>query len=562
MDDASRRSLPDDPQSLKAMIRSLAQERNEAQRQRDEAQRQCEASHQKLHALQAKHDDLYLENLHLTVELARYKKQFYGPKADRMDQGQLVLEFAGQLEARPIEPDMLPADVPEASVDKKTVRRVRSRGRRDLSQLNHLPLVEKVHALPESECSCPICSACRQQIGQEISYTIEHIPGHFERIKHIQLKYACLDCEHNGLNPNIELGEKKHASPIDKGMAGPGLLGYVATAKFADFLPLYRLEAIFAREGLEIDRGTLCLWMHDVAGIVKPVYDLMVQRVLLSHVLATDDTVFPLLQPGKARQARMWIYRGDAVNPYNVFDFTISRGRDGPARFLSGGAARRGEFTGTLLADAYGGYDGICIEKEIIKAGCWSHARRKYVDAQATAPPVAQAIVGLIGQLFAIEEQGKALPEAQRLHLRQTQSQPVLDQLRPLLLEHQQRLVPKHPMNQAIAYTLNQWSELTVFAADAQVPIHNNLAEQEMKRIALLRKNALFAASFRGGTTAAILSSITSTCRRHGINPQIYFTQLLTNLNDTPMSQLPDWLPDMWKQRQNPAVITDAHAKA
>jgi transposase-like protein len=93
------------------------------------------------------------------------------------------------------------------------------------------------------------------------------------------------------------------------------------------------------------------------------------------------------------------------------------------------------------------------------------------------------------------------------------------------------------------------------------VPIHNNLAEQEMKRIALLRKNALFAASFRGGTTTAILSSITSTCRRHGINPQVYFTQLLTNLNDTPMSQLPDWLPDVWQRRQDPAVSTDAHAK-
>jgi len=569
MDDASRLLLPDDPQSLKAMIHSLAHERNEAQRQRDEiqrqrdeAQRQCEASHQKLHALQAKHDDLYLQNLHLTVELARYKKQFYGPKADRMDQGQLVLEFATQLEARPIELDMLPADVPQASVEPKTARRVRSRGRRDLSQLDHLPLVEKVHPLPESECACPVCSGQRQQIGQEISYTIEHIPGHFERIKHIQLKYACRNCEQNGLNPKIELAEKKNASPIDKGMAGPGLLAYVATAKFADFLPLYRLEAIFGRESLSINRGTLCLWMHDVAGIVKPVYDLMVQRVLLSYVLATDDTVFPLLQPGKAKQARMWIYRGDRTNPHNVFDFTIGRGRDGPASFLGGGAARLGEFAGTLLADAYGGYEGICIEKEMIKAGCWSHARRKFVDAQATAPPVAQEIVGQIGQLFAIEEKGQALTEPQRLHLRQTQSQPVLDQLRPLLLEHQQRLVPKHPMNQAIAYTLNQWSELTVFAKDPRVPIHNNLAEQEMKRIALLRKNALFAASFRGGTTAAILSSITSTCRRHGINPQVYFTQLLTNLNDIPMSQLPDWLPDAWKRRQNPAVITDAHAKA
>jgi hypothetical protein len=174
MNDVSCPSLPDDPQSLKAMIRSLAQ-------QRDEAQRQCEASHQKLHALQAKHDDLYLQNLQLTVELARYKKQFYGPRADRMDQGQLVLEFAAQLEARPIEQDMLPADVPEASVDPKTARRVRSRGRRDLSQLDHLPLVEKVHPLPESECACPVCCGQRVQIGQEISYTIGTRPANYSQ---------------------------------------------------------------------------------------------------------------------------------------------------------------------------------------------------------------------------------------------------------------------------------------------------------------------------------------------------------------------------------------------
>ena len=138
------------------------------------------------------------------------------------------------------------------------------------------------------------------------------------------------------------------------------------------------------------------------------------------------------------------------------------------------------------------------------------------------------------------------------MRLRQEESQPIIDTLHPLLLEAKGKLLPKHPMAQAIGYTLNQWAELTLFLTDGAVPIHNNLAEQEMKRIALLRKNALFVGTARGGETAAILSSITSTCRRHGINPQVYLMQLLVNLPGTPVSRLDDWLPDRWKARTSP----------
>ena len=134
--------------------------------------------------------------------------------------------------------------------------------------------------------------------------------------------------------------------------------------------------------------------------------------------------------------------------------------------------------------------------------------------------------------------------------MRRAESLPIVDTLHNLFVEQRARLLPKHPMAQAIGYALNQWPELTLFTTDGAVPVHNNLAEQQMKRIALLRKNALFVATERGGETAAILSSITSTCRRHGIDPQIYFTQLLTSLQDTPISQLEQWLPDAWKKAQ------------
>jgi hypothetical protein len=246
--------------------------------------------------------------------------------------------------------------------------------------------------------------------------------------------------------------------------------------------------------------------------------------------------------PGKTKKSRMWIYQGDESHPYNVFEFTVSHSRDGPVRFLK-------NFRNTLLADAYGGYDGIVLTQELPRAGCWAHARRKFVDCQAAAPQATHAILRLIKRLFRLEARLKDLGAAERLRLRQAEAVALLESLHALLLEQKNKLLPKHPLTEAIQYTLNQWSALTLFITDPAVPIHNNLAEQEMKRIALLRKNALFVATPNGGETAAILSSLTSTCRRHGVNPQVYLTQLLANLPDTPVNDIDQWLPDEWKKR-------------
>ncbi len=484
-------------------------------------------------------DEYYLDKL----RLAKALKQAYGPRADRLsDPGQLLLDFGGQLDALVIDAADLPVEPDEAqSQQGRASRRLRTRGRRDISQLDHLPQIEQTYELSDELCRCPSCQNERAKIGTAVSYTIEYLPGSFVRVKHIQHKYACRDCEQNGHNPNITLAAKTNGSPIDKGLPGPGLLAYVVTAKFSDYLPLHRLQHIFARQGFELDRSTMCLWMADVARLIRPLYDRMVRRVLESHVLATDDTVMPLLQPGKAKQARMWIYRGDDSHPYNVFDFTESRKRDGPAALLK-------DFRGTLLADAYGGYDGIVLNQELPRAGCWAHARRKFVDNEKAAPRVARAILCLIKGLFDLEKRFKHLDADERLRRRQAEAVPLLDSLHALLIEQKAQLLPKHPLAEAIGYTLNQWRELTLFTTDPAVPIHNNLAEQQMKRIALLRKNALFAGSPRGGETAAILSSLTSTCRRHEINPQAYLTQLLANLPDTPISRVDEWLPDRWKE--------------
>ncbi|HLY67326.1 MAG TPA: IS66 family transposase, partial [Chloroflexota bacterium] len=456
-------------------------------------------------------------------------------------------------EGRPINPDDLPPSGGSGTVAAAAnVRRPR-RGRRNIGDFERLPLVQETHDLSEDQKPCPCCGQERQKIGQESSWQLDYLPGHFIRIEHIQIKYACQHCEHNADNPQITLAEKP-LQPIDKGMAGPGLLAFVMTSKYADYLPLYRLESIFQRNGFEIDRSTMSVWAGDVADLVSPLYKLMVRRVLESHVIATDDTVMPMLAPEKTKPARMWIYLGDDDHPYNVFDFTLSRSRDGPALFLK-------NYNQVLLADAYGGYEGICAQKDIIQAGCWAHARRKFVDAQSLSPAIAVEALGLIGKLFAIEQRAKDLSCADRLTLRRQLSLPVIEQLHERLLVWKQQLLPKHPMAQAVGYVLNQWKPLTAFLADGAIPIHNNLAEQQMKRIAIGRKNFLFVGNERGGRNAAILSSIASTCRRHEIDPQVYLTQLLTNLPSTPVSQLDQWLPDVWKRRQDPDLIADAHAK-
>lgn len=555
MEDASRlTSLPDDVNELKRLLVAREEQlvaRDEQLKRRErvitEHRNTIATQRHTITALTQQRDEYYVEKLRLEVRLAKALKQAYGPRADRVgDLGQLLLGFGKQLDAWPIQSVELPVDADEGDEpqpDKSpSGRRLRTRGRRDIGALNHLPMIEQVYELTEDLCRCPSCQAGREKIGTAISYTVEYLPGSFVRIKHVQHKYACRHCEQNGYNPQITLAAKTNGSPIDKGMPGPGLLAYVVTSKFGDYLPLHRLENIFAREGFELDRSTMCVWMADVARLVRPLYDRMVQRVLQSHVLATDDTVMPMQHPGRTKKSRMWIYRGDASHPYNVFEFTVSHSRDGPASFLKG-------FRNTLLADAYGGYDGIVLSQELPRAGCWAHARRKFIDCQAAAPQVTHAILRLIKRLFRLESSLKDLDAAERLRRRRAEAVPLLESLHALLLEQKAQLLPKHPLTEAIQYTLNQWSALTLFVTDPAVPIHNNLAEQQMKRIALLRKNALFVATPGGGETAAILSTLTSTCRRHDINPQAYLTQLLANLPDTPTSQLDDWLPDAWKQR-------------
>lgn len=468
--------LPDDPAVLRQIIarqqEMLLGERDGFQQevevlrrracaleqQRDALQEQTTALQQQTQTLKKQCGDLELDKLLLQHRLDKLLKQVYGPRADRVDPAQIMLEFADLLETRPVNP----ADLP-ARTDASTVTRRVRRGRRKLAALEDLEVIQKVIDLPNELKPCPCCGKMRQRMGQDTRWLLELIPAKLVRVEEIRCKYVCTACEEAAAEggPQIVVADKP-AAPIDKGLAGPGLLAYIGTAKFADFMPLYRLEAGFERMGVHIDRATMCVWMRDIAELVLLLYQLMVRRVLASHVIATDDTVLPMQAPGKTKKARIWIYMGDEDHPYNVFDFTLSRTRDGPAQFLK-------DFHGTLLADAYGGYEGICVGGGIVQAGCWSHARRKFVDTQKLTPEVTGPALEWINQLFAIERSADGRRPAEHLGLRQDKSVPVLNCLHERLLGWKESLLPKHPVAGAVGYVLNQWGPLTAFTTDPAI---------------------------------------------------------------------------------------------
>jgi transposase len=340
----------------------------------------------------------------------------------------------------------------------------------------------------------------------------------------------------------------KPAMPIAKGLPGAGLLAYIIVSKYVDHLPLYRQERICERQGVFLPRSTTCDWMAACAQLLRSLYELMISVVLQSRVIHTDDTPVKIHDPPPAATdiGRLWAYLADAEHCYNVFDFTPNRKRDGPQQFLA-------NFQGYLQADAFSGYDGLYLPHaragvaRIIEVACNAHARRKFYEARSSDAARSHQALAYYGQLYEIERQAKDKDEGQRLQMRQDLAVPILERLRTWLDGQRAQVLPKSPMGEAIGYALNNWTALIRYTEAGFLAIDNNVAEREMKRIAIGRKNWLFVGSEQGGRTAAVLFSFTSTCQRLGVEPWAYLQDVLTRLPTTPAAQLGDLLPDRWK---------------
>jgi transposase len=450
------------------------------------------------------------------------------------------------------------ATIPQPAAKKPNVT---PHGRRLLPP--DLPRKRIVHDLAEDQKPCPCCGKIRKVIGEEVVEKLEFVAARLEVLQIVQIKYGCEGCEQEGKSPQIELAEKP-PSPIEKGLAGPGLLACVIVSKYGDHLPLNRLENILGRHKIQIARSTMCDWVAHSAMALEPLYQLMVQQVKAGKVIHTDDTPVNVLDEKLkhcTRTGRFWVYVGDKEHPQTVFSYTPDRSRDGPLQFLE-------NWSGYLQADAYAGYNAVYAGEaggKVIEVACWAHARRKCFDARDSQVAIGTQALGHIRLLYDVEDQANQAFQAQaksdqarslssiRQELRQQLAVPRLQQFKAWLESQQManggQVLPKSPMGQAITYALNQWDALCVYTTDGDLSIDNNTAENALRRVALGRNNWNFLGSDAGGKTAAIHFSLITSCQRHEVNPFEYLKDVLDRIASTPISKLADLLPGRWKAR-------------
>ncbi len=292
---------------------------------------------------------------------------------------------------------------------------------------------------------------------------------------------------------------------------------------------------------MTIPQATLCGWMARAAGLLTRLYDLMAARVRSSKEIHTDDTTMPVWDPTlpQTRTGRFWVYVGDDQNPFCVYDFTARRTRDGPETFLR-------KFSGSLQADAFPGYNGICFGPDVRCVACWAHARRMFFDARTSDPRLAHEALARIRQLYEVESTCRELTSEERHRVRQRHSVPLLHQFVEWLEEQARWALHKSPIDQAIVYARNQWPDLQTSVCDGDLSIDNNLAERTLRAQAIGRKNYLFVGSDRGGRTAAILYSVVGSCKRLDGDPFAYLKDVLERLPTHSAERLGALLPDAW----------------
>jgi len=414
---------------------------------------------------------------------------------------------------------------PEAPVKKRT-------GRQPLAK--NLVRERIVHDLAEAEKHCDGCGKDLHLISEESSERYEYIPAQLKVIEDVRLKYAC-DC-------TVKTADKP-PQPIEKSTAGASLLAQVIVSKFADHQPLHRQEKIFERHGVEISRKTMGGWMSSVADLLNPLYQAGKRVLFESKVIGTDDTGVKVLDRKLpfARTGRIWPYVGDVQHPVVIYDYTPTRGRDGPSKFLEG-------YQGYLQEDAYSVYDAFFKPaRGLIEVGCWMHARRYFIKAMDSDAQRMGPALYLIARVYSVEDRAHGLRGEERLELRQRLSAPVMEKLHQYLLEIREEVLPKSPEARAVRYALNQWEALNRFLKDGDLEIDNGATERANRGIAIGRGNWTFFGSDHGGKTAAVLLSFIETCKRNAIEPFGWFRDVLSRIATHPINKIEELLPHNWK---------------
>ena len=526
-DDATR--LPGDPAALRALLLQAWRERDGIVAERDRATRE--------------RDEALAQNERLLALLGRLKRMQFGPRSERLPEGQLHFAF-----------EEIAATVAanEAEAEKKspqrraeaTEKRRKARGKLPA----HLPRVEVV--IEPAESACPCCRGAMVVIGHDISDRIDVIPAQYQVLVTRRPKLACRACE--GVVVQVPAPERL----IPGGLPTEATVAHVLVSRYADHLPLYRQSQILARQGIEIGRDTLASWVGVAANELKPVVARLRGILLGSARLFADETTLPVLDPGRgraktgfawaiARDDRPW---GGGEPPAVVFRYAPGRGREHAKELL-------GDYAGLLQCDGYAAYKSVSASPTggPTLAFCWAHVGREFFDlAKGGAAPIATEALQRIAALYATEVEVRGKPPDVRRAARRARSKPLVGDLFRWFEAQLARLPGRAPTAEKIRYAPNHREGLERFLADGRLDIDSNVVERAIRPVVLSRKNALFASGDGGGDRWTCIASLVESCKLNGVDPQRYFTDVLTRLvNGWPQSRIDELMPWHWAPAKN-----------
>ena len=472
----------------------------------------------------------------LNFEIARLKRWRFGSSSESLEASTQAALFDA------IVADTLLEDIAAQQEAKPAPSAPRAKGQAVRQALPaSLPRIERHHEIGQTHCAC---GEAFKRIGEEVSEQLDCVPAQFFVLRHIRGKYACACCQTIQAAP-------MPAQMIDKGIPAPGLLAQVVVAKHDDHLPLYRQTEIYARSGVHIARSSMAQWIGICGVRLAPLVEALKEFILGHSVVHADETPVSLLAPGKGKtkKAYVWVYRTtNFVTQRAVYyDFCKDRSGEHPRRVLA-------DFGATLVSDDYAGYHAL-HRRGVSAALCWAHARRKLFEAHRdTASEIAGQAVTLIAKLYEIEREARELAPDARQRLRQQRSKPIVDALHTWLVAKRQALAKADVTAKAIDYSLSNWTALSRFLGDGNVPIDNNAAENSVRPLAIGRRNWLFVGSQQAGERAGVVLSLIESAKLNGHDPWAYLKDVFERLPTLKNRDLAQLLPHNWRPSATDAV--------
>jgi transposase len=482
----------------------------------------------------------------LSRDLATVKRQLFGSRRERFvsnggegETGEEVLtEQDPEGTPSAAEP---PQDESDASIPASTSRRT-SKGRQKRVLDASIPREKVLHPLDEKDVPPELLNDPRAK--RFFRFAREEVELQERRVQIFEHYEEVIVLDDEATGESRMLAASVPEPLIDRCYVGVVLLAYLVASRFADHIPYYREEDILARVGLSIHRATQWRWMRALAAIVQPLVELIRQRVMQSRVQGIDETPCPVLceERGRTRSSYLYAQYGDAAHPYVHFAFASHKTKENVRRIV-------GDYEGYLQSDAYICYELVAAAagSHILPVGCWAHGRRKFEPLIVAGPhPQATWILGEIQKLYDIEDRAWDMTDDQRLALRQAESRPIVTGIRAWLEERHQQELPKSPLREGVNYLRNRWEAFERFLEDGAIPIDNNRTEAMIKGPVMGKKAWLFFGNESGGQTAAVLYTLTMSCKRHAIDVQAYLTDVFRRIRTATPAELESLLPDRW----------------